>query len=288
MPRIQRRIGFELEFDNSRISLSFSQLKRKLETIVRRENHQISTNELDDVWTLKTDHCGFEFTSPAIKPTASNFVKIKRIIDGLKDVCREYRINNLPAYRNVCTPSCGMHVHIDVNDLNFNQLRNLINIFRTYENALLSIQAPSRSCNNFVYLLQDTYTSALLNRHSSIEDISDALRNHYCAVSFNRYNNRKTIEIRYASATVMGKKVVNWIQLLVCFIEIAKNMEENYQYQENKTVDHLKEFITTYKTKTWLDGRREALARWIGHRIEQIQEYQNNRAERIQNRNNNE
>ncbi len=277
---IQRQFGIELEFNSSRIDLSLSQIRRELTSIVQAENHSISGTEFDDVWTIKTDHCGYEFTSPALVASRLNFTKVKNIVNGLKRICRESRRENIPSHQNVCSPQCGMHVHVDIDDLNFNQITNLVNIFRTYENAILSIQAPSRSNNNFVQLLQSVNIRALLERQTSVADITEALRNHYCAVSFQRYNERKTIEIRYASSTVSSRKVINWVQLLVFFVEVAKNAETDIQYQPNKTTDDLKEFIINNQSNSWLDRRRESLSAWIERRVEQIATYQNAVTER--------
>jgi len=289
MPSSPRLIGLELEFDNSRINISRSDLKRKLNVIARRENQRVISNEQSDAWTLKNDHCGFEFTSPAIPSSLSNFIKIKNIVNGLKDICREYRSEGIPEHQTVCSPMCGMHVHIKINDLNLKQIRNLVNIFLTYENALLSIQAPSRSNNGFVYLLQDN--NDIIENQRTKHEIISALRNHYSAVSFTRYNSRKTIEIRYGSATVVGRKVINWIQLLVLLVEIAKytgNQDHIIQYSQNQTFDNLKQFIMENETGTWLDGRKENLITWMDRRIEQIAEFTAATELRRQQNNNNE
>lgn len=289
MTRINRCVGLELEFSSSRINLEMSNLNRILNDFARTHNYRVTSDERSDTWTLKTDHCGYELTSPVFNATAVNFLKVKSIIDKLKEICHLNRTNNLPAHQNVCSPACGMHVHVDVNDLNSNQMKNLINIFRTYEDALLSIQAPSRRDNGFVILLQERFRNIpQFNNNSSINDIIHNLTDHYCAVNFGSYTERGSMEVRYGSATVTGQKAINWIQLLVLLTEIAKRAED-IQYQSNRTVNHLKEFITNNETDTWIDTRRSNLSRWIDRRVEQITSYHTAMEERReQNRNRNE
>lgn len=273
-----RNFGFELEFSSSRITIGMHDLNSRLHAFTSLHGHSTTSSERAGNWTLKTDHCGYEFTSPALAATAENFEKARKVVNKLRSICHTHRQDNIPAHQNVCTPHCGFHVHLEVGDLEGPKLRNLVNIFRTFEHALLSLQAPSRRNNNFVLLLQDHGDYDFMNRNPR-NSIPREMDEHYLALNFGRYDDRETIEIRYASSTVDSCKVVNWIQLLVCLVELAKQME-NVPYQTGQGVDDLKHFITSHETNTWLDSRRESLAQWIDLRVEQLSSYRTTREER--------
>jgi len=275
-----RSFGFELEFSSSRVLLGMGELQARLRQVVSEQGQSITGNETSRSWTLKTDHCGYEFTSPAMSASRRSFDKVWHVVNGLRRICNENRPDNLPRHQNVCHPSCGFHVHIGIGDLNGSQMRNLVNIFRTYEDAILALHAPSRRGNGFVRLLQDRNGRwECLNPGDPRNRIPSALGDHYNALNFGRYSQRQTIEIRYGSATLVGRKVVNWIQLLVLLVEIAKSCD-NVSYQSNQGVDELKQFITTHETGTWLDRRRRILAQWIDRRVGQLAAYQTAREDR--------
>ena len=279
MPRSpMRNFGFELEFSSARVQSSMNDLNCRLNAFTTRRGHSTTGSERAGNWTLKTDHCGFEFTSPAMKATRQNFTKACAVVNKLKDICREHRSNNLLAHQTACTPECGFHVHLEINDLTGPQMRNLVNIFRTFEDAFLFLHAPSRRDNSYVYLLQHQDSFDFLGNNPRCS-IPEEMNEHYLALNFGQYNNRHTIEIRYASSTLVGRKVVNWIQILTCLVEFAKQLD-NVPYQRGQGVEDLKRFITAHETETWLDSRRATLARWIDLRVEQLAAYQAAREER--------
>lgn len=261
-----RKFGFELEFSNDRVSLSREEIRSLL---ARKINKTVTSSENAINWTLKNDHCGYELTSPAIKATIKNMTYVKNTIITLKEICNENRPESLAEHLNPCTPSCGMHVHFEISDFTEAHIENLINIFRTFEPALLQICPPSRTDNRFVYTLNQ-------QRNFTV----NGLTNHYIALNFGRYYERKTIEVRYAATTLSGSKATNWIQLLLCLVQAAKNVE-SFDYQSDKTIEDLKEFIYNNITGyAWLNQRRRALVRFIDRRLVQIQTYQEQRQAR--------
>jgi len=274
-----RKFGFELEFSGSRIALTRSDLFSDLREAARQQGHTASETENSQHWTLKTDHCGYEFTSPALQATENNFQKAWDIIRKLQITCHENRQIDMPAHQNVCHPSCGLHVHLEIGDLNESQIANMINIFRTFEDSLLAIHPPSRRNNSFVRLLS--------SRRSTNWDFR-ALRDHNLAVNFGRYSRtsarRQTIEIRYAGATIRPRKVINWIQILICMVEASKRVI-NFPYIPNRTFEDFKSFIRNSETETWLDARRPILTRWMDRRINQLSVYHEARETRRELRN---
>ncbi len=258
-----RKMGAELEFRSwSDRATTQNSLNTQINAIADRQQMICRTNESPDYWTMKTDHCGWELTTPAFKSTNNNFIKIYKIIEDLRrEICYRHNVCNNPG-------NTGFHVHCEVGDLSSSQLRNLINIFRTFEPALYSIQHRRRTENSWCRPLSGYFTPNN-DRESRISTFSrnniNLMSEHYCAVNFGRYGERKTIEIRYGAATIRGRKVINWMQLLCFMVEAAKSVE-NYQFNECGELEDLAEFMRSVRTGTWLDRRVPKLIAWMNRR----------------------
>lgn len=267
-----RKFGAEIEMNPE--GLGVSEIMEHLREILGN-NNLVSQNEAARCWTVKTDHCGLEVTTPAIQSTRENFNKFYETIRLLKN-----KIRGL----NAINSACGLHTHIEIRDFNVNQIKNLISNFFVYETALLELQPRSRGRgreNTFVYLLSrdSGYIEEWLN-NPVISDLP--LIDHYSAVNFGRYSNssrgRKTIEIRYGAGTIRPRKMVNWIQTLLFIVEASKNScPENL---EPKNLNDFLEFVRNTETGNWIDSRRNGLVQWMIRRKEQLDQLDQEQEER--------
>jgi len=274
-PRVRRPamrlVGAELEFNRS-ANRNLDQMQRIVHDIAQRQGMQCVSNEVDIHWTMKTDHCGYELTTPAFVANNENFMKIHQIVEDLRrEVFYRYNVASQPS-------ETGLHVHIDIRDLNSDQIKNLINLFRTFEPALQDIQHPRRRENSWCRTLHSYFEGREGATHRErLETLSTSninlLHDHYAAMNFGRYNEtqngRKTIEIRYSAASVRGRKVINWMQVLTFLVEASK-VVENYQYNTCGSLEDLAEFMMSIETGTWLDRRRRNLIAWMNRRHQQL------------------
>ena len=276
-----RLVGAELEFGRSGPE-NLEQMRIIVHDIAQRQGMQCVSNEVADHWTMKTDHCGYELTTPAFVANNENFMKVRQIVEDLRrEVLYRRQVANAPR-------ETGFHVHVDIRDLNSDQLKNLINLFRTFEPALQDIQHPRRRENNWCRTLSSYFEGREGATHRErIETLSTSninlLRDHYAAMNFGRYseqrNGRKTIEIRYGAASVRGRKVINWMQVLTFLVEASK-VVENYQYNTCGSLEDFCEFMMNIETGTWLDRRRRNLVTWMKRRHQQLYHRREWRAER--------
>lgn len=250
-----RKIGYEFEF---------AHLNRvNLEEIITSRGFRFTRGREDKRhWNLKSEHCGKELTTHAFQATDNNFTKVRNILEDIRAVVRGTQCINR---------GCGMHMHVNVS--NKRHLPNIIKLFRSYENALLSLQPHSRSNNGFVNLLRNcnNYINEPLNCNSPY-------RRHYTAVNVNKYHtrNRPSIEIRYGAATVRGRKAINWGQLMVLMVEIAEKIPD-IEVQTDKTLDDLINLINEVQTDTWLDDRKRNLGIWMRRRQDRLANNNSNR-----------
>lgn len=277
MPRtIQRKFGAELELLNV---MTHSELMQILQSAAEEQSMTTSSNENMSNWTLKYDcSCGYEITTPALKASNANFMKIYNVILGVK---REL------IGQNAINRRCGFHVHIGLGDFanKTEKFISLMNLFRKYENALLAIQAGSRGrvrSNNYCILLRNLNWNHFPNTHS-FSTLMDSCPNwdHFHAINLrgSRNHNNLRMEVRYGSGTLRPRKIINWIEILVFLIEYVKNTEEPILYDSDKTIEDLISLVRNAETDTWLDNRRIGLSSWMTRRYQGLNESQNSENE---------
>jgi len=268
-----RKMGAELEFEMWE-DRSCQYMSDLINEIAQRQDMTCQTREAPDHWTMKTDHCGWELTTPAFEATWSNFRKVRQIIEDMRrEICYRHNVSRNPN-------NTGLHVHIDITDLAAEHLRNMVNIFRTFEPALRELQHRSRIDSRWVTPLtdrSDIYYDQYLPNLSPTN--INMLTDHNYGMNLSRYECRGTVEIRYGGTSVRGRKVINWMQVLCFLIEASKKVE-NYQRNECGSLEDLYEFMRSVETGTWLDRRVDNLIIWMERRHRQLYHRQEWREER--------
>ncbi len=70
------------------------------------------------------------------------------------------------------------------------------------------------------------------------------------------------MEIRYAKGTTKAADILNWIQLLVCILEIARH--NDVKVTKAKTIHPLCTLLSKYSTKdAFLEGRKNKIIEWM-------------------------
>lgn len=258
---MSRRFGFELEFSSERIQQDSLRNYFNQSLLQNDPNQKLLRHENGRTWTIKNDgSCGTEITSPILFANMTTF-------NVLKDIIRQVR-SGLAGQR-VIQRSCGFHVHIDIQDLNKTQIQNMMKIFQAFEPCLLSLQPRSRSNNNYCVPLG---TSFNFNNFDPDDDMDgdysdhtfDRLLDHTSAINFQNFMYRGTIEIRYGAGTIHPLKIVNWIQILMVLIEIAKHINEPITLSRTECLDDMIDFMQSKPVKIpWLERRKSTLSQWM-------------------------
>lgn len=119
--------------------------------------------------------------------------------------------------------SCGLHVHVDANDLNAGQILSVVRRYAHFESAINSFMPPSRRESRWAYSVGGDYVNSLLrqiNRYGNPRNIFGAL-NRYMAVNLASYARHGTIEFRQHSGSTNANKICNWITFCVHFVNKA-------------------------------------------------------------------
>jgi len=274
---MSRKYGFELEFTNQRVGYNSIKAALIASVALNHPESRVIDSETFRAWTVKSEHCGMEITSPSIESSAESMDMIKNIVDGIRRSTRENG--------RIVGRDCGFHVHIDIGEFSLEQIRNLCRIFYNFEGVLFQFQPSSRRDNRYVRNIVEHGTDWIDNFDPDVYDDrrheSDFMFDHSSAVSFSRFVNRGTVEFRYAAGTTRGVKVMSWIRLLLTLVEIAKSYPETIAINRSESIEDLKDFIRENNTCcNWINNQKNRCCRWIDGRLEELRAGNERRAQR--------
>lgn len=227
---LDRTFGVELEFicDNKNALASHINQQCGRDTVqVEEYNHTTRS-----YWKLITDSSvhattpadrtarlkGFELVSPILKGERG-LSDIRAIMDAIETYSGIVKVNK----------SCGYHLHIQADDLNLKQLKNVMKAQVKYEWVLDCFQPQSRRANNASYTQSAVRHFGNGRDLSSIENTGFSMidsardqtqltnmiqtRGRYCKLNFQNFPSVGTIEVRHGAGTLDGDKICNWVKL---------------------------------------------------------------------------
>lgn len=190
-------------------------------------------NYNNDFWIVKPDSsCGIEVCTPILKGYEG--------ITELVKVVESFRKAQISADNR-----CSLHVHVNIADLDENQLASVIAWYIKCEHIFMDLVPSNRKINRYCQMLgmTDSFdTEFYMDPLSLIEAVSNVKYyslNAYHFLQgggFSSYNTKKkTIEFRIGDNGMCldGFAVKNWIRLLLHFVDIAKNKSLPPDYKDN-------------------------------------------------------
>ena len=123
---------------------------------------------------------------------------------------------------------CGLHVHVDANDLSAATIVNLTKRYATHENEINKLIPSFRHACEWARGMGEvsTMVSDYLrsNPSATSRQVCERARayNRYYKLNLQAYLRHGTVEFRQHSGTVDGTKIANWIVFCVTFVEDSK------------------------------------------------------------------
>lgn len=210
-----RQFGVEVEFfgtskDKLKLNLNKTQTPYRFETY----NHTTR-----DYWKFTTDSSiqggdSFEMVSPILKGNDG--------LMNLRNACKSLRLSKAKVNK-----SCGLHVHIDVNDYTVENMRTLVKNWFLLEKQMDKIMPVSRRGNNNRYCKNITTKSkstffSLLDNCTTIEAIVNLFSSRYVKLNLKSYLRYGTVEFRHHSGTTKYTKIKNWLLICTRLVEFSK------------------------------------------------------------------
>lgn len=143
----------------------------------------------------------------------------------------KYRRNNKPVS---ITERCSVHVHLDVRDLNEDQLNNLIMIYILVERVLFQHINPLRLKNNYCRPLSDSSFKHTLHnmikQKGSMHALCDVIRrdcDKYSALNVLPVTRFGSVEFRHHHGTSDMSKVKDWINVILALKVVSRDLSIN-------------------------------------------------------------
>lgn len=192
-----------------------------------RENVLISSWDYvhnNNNWVLKHDmSCGLEINTPVFK----GYYGLKKLVGVIESLSKDSKIK--------ANEKCSLHVHVDIGDLDINQLASVIAYYIKCEHIFFD-SIPSQRKNNrycqFIGMTDWFDTEFDMDPMDLVNRVSQSKYGSINAFHFVRgggfiTNNdrRRTLEFRIAenNACLDPYFVKNWIRLLLHFIDVTKD-----------------------------------------------------------------
>lgn len=202
-----RTYGVEIEILETGITRSqIAEALRSAGIEAQDEDYNHTTRSY---WKVITDgSCGFEVVSPILSGN-DGFDQIRRVSEALVSINAQV------------DKRCGLHVHFGANDLTKLEIAAVLSAYARYEKFFDAIQPPSRRnnqyCNGFAGMLGKETTTLKKNPFRFYG--SEMYYGRYMKLNLESYVRHGTIEFRQGAGTIESKKIINWIVLLLGFVE---------------------------------------------------------------------
>lgn len=235
-PWMGRKFGVEMEMESQRTTAPMLRLTDVSNALVNAlagvaGAHPVrgSFHSNGSAWDVKTDaSCGYEVASPALVMDAdAECAELKAACDGIA------------ALNPRVSRACGLHVHVEVRDFTWRDLRALITLWSKYEPFFFSLQPASRRDNRYCEALRKSEWAAqdrmqfatvkrgLEGRELGLQQIQQTYGK-YSSLNLNYFWTRGTVEFRLGAGTVQYEKIQRWVQLLLALVQRAKGTAAGY------------------------------------------------------------
>lgn len=207
---LTRSFGVEIEFCTELSSGEVVQHLTDAGLNVRNEDYNHHTR---NHWKIVPDGSisqGFELVSPPLSGG-----------EGLAEVILAARV--LVQIGCYVDTSCGLHVHVNANDLSGASVVNAVRRMVRYESEIDTMVPAHRRSNSFA--LSNRQQLGVMEQHLSSDP--DASARTICGVVSGRYRKLNTaayirhgtLEFRQHSGSIDGTKIANWIMFCVQFVQ---------------------------------------------------------------------
>lgn len=232
-------------------------------------NHHTSRNwKVVSDGSIRGDY-GFEVVSPILSG-AEGLAQVRTVMEAL--AAAGAKVNK----------TTGLHVHIGARDFSLREFRNIAKNYIIFEDFFDAIMPLSRRANNCPYIRSNRYsvggdyTNAAAQRVCDKVDtcntIDEIIRvicpSNYSEARYHKLNltafyRHGTVEFRQHSGTVDADKAVNWIELLIQFVNRASITRQRPNVGEVSKATVFAQFFRSFKMegelKAFFTARRRVL-----------------------------
>jgi biotin operon repressor len=207
-----RKFGVEIEFKGlDRTDAERALRNAGINVQIEGYNHDTRSH-----WKIVSDGSvsdGWELVSPPLSGNA-----------GLEEV--RTAANAMVAAGAYVDRECGLHVHVDANDLSAATIVNLTKRYATHENEINKLIPSFRHSCSWAKSMEpvSTMVSDYLRSfpNATTRQVCERQPGRYYKLNLEAYLRHGTVEFRQHSGTCDGTKIANWVVFCVTFVEDSK------------------------------------------------------------------
>lgn len=203
-----RRFGVELEHNGISLDASARALRGAgLEVINEGWTHRVCRE-----WKIVPDSsCGNEAVTPILRG-ASGFASLKTAMAALRGAGARVDAR------------CGMHVHLDMSDLNGAEMARFVALYVNHQDDIDNIVPPSRRGNTYARRVEtgelDTIVDAFTRTGTTPWRWTQDRR--YRTINVMSFPKYGSIEVRQHQGTLNFTKARAWVLLMMAMVEVAR------------------------------------------------------------------
>jgi Putative amidoligase enzyme len=201
--RVQR-FGVEIEFEGNATAVVDAARSLGLEIQLEGYNHTTRAH-----WKIVNDSsCGYELVSPPLSGD-----------DGFEQVVKACRALRQAAAR--VSIRCGLHVHLEANDVDADTIKRLIGNYTDNQNNINAILARSRHASTYAssYALHEV---AGIESCRTVQEIAAQIRSRFKTVNLQSFTRYGTVEFRQHQGTHNAEKITNWIRFCIALLDASR------------------------------------------------------------------
>jgi len=210
-----RKFGVEIEFTGIHPDTAIEALRAAGVECYREDyNHQTRTywkiigdSSIRPPRGVPRDHCG-ELVSPPLSGE-DGLAMLKRAAEALKSAGAK------------TNASCGLHVHVDGNDLTAGEILGVVERYAHFEETIDSFMPKHRRNNRYTQTLGGGFLNSLRSHVARNNNPYETFRrtDRYRKVNVVSYARHGTVEFRQHHGTVDFNKIQNWVKFCVNFVQ---------------------------------------------------------------------
>ena len=175
-----------------------------------------------------------ECVSPVLKGKAG--------MKSLKVICDSLNIAGARVNR-----SCGLHVHVGLQNISFEQYKNLFFNYIKLEGVIDSFLAYSRRDNNNGFCMSNKGRLIEIDCSTNMQKIAEAYNScRYYKLNPVSYSRHNTIEFRQHQGTTDYNKIEKWVSFICKLVEFSKNNRLTESVMNISDIPFLNEEQKTY------------------------------------------
>jgi len=119
---------------------------------------------------------------------------------------------------------CGLHVHVDGNDLSVEHIKTIFHRYTKFENMIDLMVPANRRGENVYYTKGGTNVINSVENCQTLTALQRVLPDRYFKVNLLALQRHGTIEFRQHSGSINPDTILNWVEFLTSFVEASKQL----------------------------------------------------------------